>query len=349
MPQRPRLTPPMADVRRAVRSGLEEAGLSSGDLVLVACSGGADSLALAAAAVFVGAQASDALGLRVGAVIVEHGLQEVTAKVAEETAARLRELGLDPVEVVAVTVDGQSGAVTGGTEAAARDVRYAALAASARRLGAKAILLGHTLNDQAETVLLGLARGSGLKSVAGMRAVTPESGFVYLRPLLVLNRADTEAFCRDSGLSYWTDPHNSDSKFARVRVRTEALPALEAAIGPGVAEALTRTAELVRDDLDYLEAQAEKAYGDLVKLGPTGITISAAAIGALPNALASRIVHRAIGVFGANPTKAHVDQVLQLVRNWHGQKELALPSVRVFRQGHDLTLKSSKTLRPGAC
>jgi len=342
MPERPRLTPPMADVRRAVRTGFELAGLVDGDLVLVACSGGADSLALAAATAFEGPRA----GLRIGAVIIEHGLQEATKQVAADTAEVLSGLGFEQVRVVAVTVG-----TDGGTEAAARDARYVALTDAAREAGTKAVLLGHTLNDQAETVLLGLARGSGLKSIAGMEAVTPaaEGGFVWLRPLLQISRETTEAFCRDSGLNFWVDPHNSDPGFTRVRVRASAMPALEQAIGAGVVTALGRTADLVRDDLAFLESAAEAAYLATVKSGPTGVTVSAAALEDLQQALRGRVIHRCLAVFGDLPGKTHVDQVLELVLNWHGQKELTLPGVRVVRQGDTITFKSSKTLRPGAC
>ena len=164
MPQRPRLTPAIADVRRAVRESWMRQGVVSGDRILVACSGGADSLALAAAAIFEGARA----GISVGAVIVEHGLQPETKRVAEETRQKLVELGASPVEVRTVKV---SSAKAGGPEAAARTARYAALDAAADELGAKFVMLAHTLNDQAETVLLGLARGSGNRSLNAMAEV----------------------------------------------------------------------------------------------------------------------------------------------------------------------------------
>jgi tRNA(Ile)-lysidine synthase len=340
MPERPRLTPPMADVRRAVRETLAAAGVVSGDLVLVACSGGADSLALAAATAFEGKRA----GIRVGALIVEHGLEEVTKQVAIRTDAVLRSLGLEPVQVLPVTVGTE-----GGTEAAARSARYEALEKAARAAGAKAVLLGHTLNDQAETVLLGLTRGSGLRSIAGMASVTAANSLLWLRPLLEITREQTEAFCNDSGLEFWVDPHNSDAAFTRVRLRSQVLPLLESQVGPGVAEALARTATLIQDDLAFLDAEGDRAFKQLAKVTATGITISAEALAALAAAISSRVVHRCLSVFGDTPSKTHVDQVLELVRNWHGQKELTLPGVRVVRQSDDLTFKSSKTLRPGAC
>jgi tRNA(Ile)-lysidine synthase len=153
MTTRPRLTPAIADLRRAVRAALPAEGL-----VLVALSGGPDSLALAAATAF------EAAG-RAGAVIVDHGLQAGSAAIAEAAAEQARSLQLDPVIVVAVTVGAD-----GGPEAAARAARYRALSEAAASLGASAVLLGHTLDDQAETVLLGLARGSGATSLQGMRA-----------------------------------------------------------------------------------------------------------------------------------------------------------------------------------
>src|SRR5579862_3041691 len=221
----------VAEIRNAVRDCL--ADLEHGDLVLAACSGGADSLALAAALAFVAPRA----GLRAGGVTVDHGLQPGSAERAAVVAGLLRSLELDPVHSVAVTVAPAGSAA--GPEAAARAARYAALDAVASAAGAVAVLLGHTLDDQAETVLLGLARGSGGRSLAGM----PARRGVYRRPLLGLRRATTAAACAELGLVPWQDPHNPDYRFARARVRHQALPALEEALGPGVAEALARTAD----------------------------------------------------------------------------------------------------------
>ena len=267
------LSPAVAAVRNAVRASL--AGFAPGDLVLAACSGGPDSLALAAALAFVAPRA----GLRAGAVTVDHGLQEGSADRAAAVAAVLGGLGLDPVRAVAVTVDGG-----GGPEAAARTARYAALEAAAADLGATAVLLGHTLDDQAETVLLGLARGSGARSLAGM---PPRRG-IFLRPLLGVRRQVTAGACAALDLEPWADPHNADRRFARVRVRLDALPALEAALGPGVAEALARTADQLRDDAEVLEkiASSERSAGSSPDVGrvPGG----AARRGAQPGAALGR-------------------------------------------------------------
>ena len=223
--------PAVASIRNAVRQCL--ADLAPGDLVLAACSGGADSLALAAALAFVAPRA----GLRAGGVTVDHGLQDGSDGRAASVTTALAGLGLDPVRCVAVRVES-----AGGPEAAARTARYEALSRVAAETGAVAVLLGHTLDDQAETVLLGLARGSGPRSLAGM---PPRRG-VFRRPLLGLRRPVTASACAALGLEPWQDPHNGDRRFARVRVRLDALPALEAAVGPGVAEALARTADQAR-------------------------------------------------------------------------------------------------------
>ena len=285
--------------------------------MLAACSGGPDSLALAAALAFVAPRA----GLRAGAVTVDHGLQQGSADRAAEVAGALRGLGLDPVRAVAVTVDGP-----GGPEAAARAARYTALEKAAADLGASAVLLGHTLDDQAETVLLGLARGSGARSLAGM----PARRGVFVRPLLGLRRRVTADACAALGLSPWTDPHNCDRRFARVRVRLDALPALEDAVGPGVAEALARTAGQLRDDAEVLEeiAAAERVRGDS--------PLSAVSLAALPAAVRTRVLRSAALAAGCPAgalTAAHVARIEELVTAWHGQRGVDLPGgVRALRR-----------------
>jgi tRNA(Ile)-lysidine synthetase-like protein len=194
------------------------------------------------------AQEPRGAGLRAGAVVVDHRVQAGSAAVAARAGAACEGLGLDPVLVRAVHVGG-----AGGPEAAARRARYAALEAAARETGAAAVLLGHTLDDQAETVLLGLARGSGPRSLAGMAPVRGP----FRRPLLGLRRADTLAACAALGLEPWHDPTNdADGGPLRSRVRGVVLPLLERELGPGVAEALARTAAQLRADSDALDAQA---------------------------------------------------------------------------------------------
>ena len=318
-PTRPRLTPSIADIRRAVRAALPVPEPVEG-LVLVALSGGPDSLALAAAAAFEAPRA----GLRAGAVIVDHALQEGSADVAATAARQATDLGLDPVIVRRVTVDG-----AGGPEAAARSARYAALQQAAHETGASTVLLGHTLDDQAETVLLGLARGSGATSLQGM---APRTG-LYARPLLGIRRSQTEQFCLDSALEPWTDPQNSDDAYSRVRVRTSVLPMLERELGPGIAEALVRTADQLREDSDALDHFAEEIAEELADIAEAGISLPVRALEANPPALRQRLIRLAVeSEFHVSLSRAHTLEVARLVTDWHGQAALDLPGVRVERR-----------------
>ncbi|MGN6502725.1 MAG: tRNA lysidine(34) synthetase TilS [Pseudolysinimonas sp.] len=328
MPDRPRLTPAIADVRRAVRDALPVYG-ASGGLVLVALSGGPDSLALAAATAFEAPRAR----LRAGAVIVDHGLQDASAAVAERAAEQARTLGLDPVRIVRVEVG-----TGGGPEAAARTARYAALDSAADELSADVILLGHTLDDQAESVLLGLARGSGAASMQGM---APETGR-YRRPLLGIRRATTVQACADAGLEPWDDPHNVDPAYARVRVRETVLPLLERELGPGVSEALARTAEQLREDADALDAFAAELAEDIVELEEAGVSLSVSALAANPPALRQRLIRLvAASEFHVSLSRAQTLAIARLVTDWHGQAALDLPGFTAERRGSRIRLVSS--------
>ncbi|MDA2809741.1 tRNA lysidine(34) synthetase TilS [Nocardiopsis sp. RSe5-2] len=309
--------PAVAEARRAVRRAL--AGLEKGALVLVACSGGADSLALAGAAAF----AVPRMGLRAGGVTVDHGLQAGSAERADRVADALRGLGLDPVERAAVRVGRD-----GGPEGAARRARYDALDEAADRTGAAAVLLGHTADDQAETVLLGLARGSGARSLSGM---APRSGR-YVRPFLGMERARVREACAAMGLHHWEDPHNADPAFARARVRHAALPALEKEIGPGIAPALARTADLLRDDADALDGWAADA-ARAADLGHGRLDVRV--LEELPRAVRTRVLRRAAVAAGC-PAGAlsarHVAEVDRLVSEWRGQTRVDLPGGRGARR-----------------
>ncbi|MDI1465075.1 tRNA lysidine(34) synthetase TilS [Catellatospora sp. KI3] len=297
-------------------------------LVLVACSGGADSLALAAATAFVGAR----LGWQVGLVTVDHGLQAGSGQRAEQVAAWARERGLDPVEVVAVTVG-----TSGGPEAAARDARYAALADAARRHSAAAVLLGHTRDDQAETVLLALARGSGPRGLSGMPVHRDQAGVRFSRPFLDLPRADCRAACAAQGLTPWDDPHNTDPAYARSRVRAEALPALVATLGEGVVANLARTAGLLAQDTAYLDELAAAALGRC----RTGSGLAVSALRELPAALRTRALHEWAAGLGAPRTALahrHVETLDALVTAWRGQGPAYLPGgITVTRTADILT------------
>lgn len=290
--------------------------------MLVALSGGADSLALAAATAFEAPRA----GLRAGAVIVDHGLQDASADVASAAAEAARALGLDPVLVRLVEVTGE-----GGPEASARAARYAALDAAAAETGAEIVLLGHTLDDQAETVLLGLARGSGGASLAGM----PARAGRYARPLLGIRRATTRQACLDAGLAPWDDPHNADPAYTRVRVRESVLPLLEAELGPGVAEALARTAEQLREDEQAFTSQIDELIEELCEPAEAGIAVSARALAANPAALRQRIIRHVIASeFGVSLSRTQTLEVARLVTDWHGQGPIDLPGgIRATRAG----------------
>jgi tRNA(Ile)-lysidine synthase len=332
--RRPRLTPPIADVRRAVRAVLPEAASASdpAPLVLVALSGGADSLALAAATAFEAPRA----GLRAGAVIVDHGLQDASADVAAAASDAARALGLDPVIMRRVEVTGE-----GGPEASARRARYAALDAVAAETGATLVLLGHTLDDQAETVLLGLARGSGTASLAGMPARTGR----YARPLLGIRRVTTRQACLDARLTPWDDPHNTDAAYARVRVRERVLPVLEAELGPGVAEALARTAEQLREDDEAFTSQIDELVEELCEPAEAGIAVSVGALAANPAALRQRIIrHVVASEFGISLSRTQTLEVARLVTDWHGQGPLDLPGgIRAQRERGLIVFQNSGT------
>ncbi|MBR8742014.1 tRNA lysidine(34) synthetase TilS [Nocardiopsis sp. MG754419] len=302
----------VAAVRSAVRRVLS--ALPDGTTVLVGCSGGADSLALAGALAF----EAPRMGRAAGAVTVDHGLQEGSTARAEGTAEVLRGLGLDPVDVATVRVTGD-----GGPEAAARRARYDALDTALRERAPAVVLLGHTMDDQAETVLLGLARGSGARSLAGMPAVFGD----YRRPLLELDRATVRKACRLMGLHPWEDPHNHDPRFARSRVRHEALPALEKALGPGIATALARTATLLRADADTLDALAEDLH-DRARAAGAGDGLAVEPLEEADAALRTRVLRRAAldsGCPATDLTARHVRELERLVTDWHGQAHIDLP------------------------
>ena len=317
------LHPSVAAVRLAVRRAL--ADLDPGDTVVVACSGGADSLALLAATVFEGVRES----WQVIGATVDHGLQEESAERADRVVAQMRELGV--AESVAARVRVEAPGI--GPEAAAREARYAVLAQIAERFSARAVLLGHTLDDQAETVLLGLARGSGGRSLQGMRRAFE----VYRRPLLDVPRADTETACLVQGIEFWSDPHNDEERFSRVRVRTKVLPLLEQELGPGLAATLARTADLLRADVSYLDSVAGSAL-DTVREGDG---LSVAVLEQLADAIRSRVLRLAAveaGVPSAELFHGHVVELDRLVTDWHGQKWVDLPGhLRALR--HDGLLR----------
>ena len=308
----------VAATRKAVRAALTRLAAEGARVVIVACSGGADSLALADAVAF----EAPKLGLTSHAVVIDHGLQADSGEVAASAAAQCRALGLDCPAPVRVAV--ALGSEADGPEAAARQARYAALEAVALDLEREsrapvAVLLGHTRNDQAEQVLLGLARGSGARSLAGM----PSRRGRFVRPFLALDRATTESACAAAGLTPWKDPHNEDPAYTRVRAR-RILTDLEDALGPGIAAALARTADLLRADADHLDALADQALATLAADQPVAV----ADLITLPDAIRTRVwrlLALRAGARANDLSATHVARLDALITDWHGQGPLQLP------------------------
>ena len=334
---RPRLDPAVADTRRAVRTllaqALDDRTVRPGDLVLVALSGGPDSLALAAATAFEAPKQD----LRAGAVVVDHALQAGSEAVASRASRQASELGLAPVTVRRVAVGSE-----GGPEGAAREARHASIAQVASETGSALVLFGHTLDDQAESVLLGLARGSGPDSLSGMAPLTRrDSGPAYGRPLLGVRRHTTRQACTAAGLAPWDDPQNDDPAFTRVRVRNRLMPALERELGAGVPEALARTADQLREDAAALDHFAEEMAEDLAEHSEAGISLSVPELAANPPALRQRLVRLAVeSEFGVTLSRVQTLEVCRLVTDWSGQGPIDLPGVQASRSGDRLAFSA---------
>lgn len=311
----------MVDARVSIRSAVRPflAELEAGDSYLVAVSGGADSLALAAALLI----ESKEFALNPIAITIDHQLQENSHQQAERVSEQLKELGYVQVIIKKVLVTLES-----GLESGARDARYAALMESMAETKAVKVFLGHTHNDQAETVLLGLARGSGARSLSGMAA---KNG-IYLRPLLSITREETEAACNQWKLDFWNDPHNLNTEFTRVKIRRELIPYLEEHLDPGISRALVRSASLLRDDADALDQWAERESGDL----------ECDRLAALPKAIRTRLIRKAALAAGATPGQLTFEQVGAidaLICAWKGQGAVSLAGgVKVERISGRLSL-----------
>lgn len=321
-------------------------------LVLVACSGGRDSMALAAVSHIV----CTSMGVRCGAVIVDHGLQEGSEQVAGEAANHCRALGLGPVIVRNATVQARGE----GLEAAARQARYNELCAAARESGAIAVLLAHTMDDQAETVLIGLLRSRGVDALAGMPQVFTRSGVTFARPLLTLTRAETTGICEDLGVEYWDDPTNGDAVDGelpddyplRSRVRHDLLPAIERFAGFNVTRHFAESARLARMDKEYLDQRSDEVMGEAVTTVDwpassaavstdtpracaaddtndsghgIGLMIGVKRIAREPEAIRLRVIAHALSQAGVNASAAQIAAIDRLVVDWHGQGGVSLP------------------------
>lgn len=311
----------MIDASVAVRSAVKPflLQLEAGDSFLVAVSGGADSLALAAALLI----EAKPLALNPIAITIDHQLQESSHLQAEKVSKQLKEFGYGQVIIKKVVVTTSS-----GIEAGARQARYQAITESMEETKSAKVFLGHTHDDQAETVLLGLARGSGARSLSAMAF---ENG-IYIRPLLSLKRHVTELACKELGLEIWSDPHNFDNDFTRVRVRREVIPYLEENLDPGISKALVRTAALLRDDADALDLWADREGGDLDCLR----------LAQLPRAVRTRIIRKAAFTAGTTPGELTYEQIMAidaLICAWKGQGAVSLAGgVKVERISGRLSL-----------
>lgn len=321
-------------------------------LVLVACSGGRDSMALAAVSHIV----CTSMGVRCGAVIVDHGLQAGSEQVASEAADRCRALGLGPVIVRNATVQARGE----GLEAAARQARYDELCAAAHESGAIAVLLAHTMDDQAETVLIGLLRSRGVDALAGMPQVFTRSGVTFARPLLTLTRDETTGLCEDLGVEYWDDPTNGDAVDGelpddyplRSRVRHDLLPAIERFAGFNVTRHFAESAQLARMDKEYLDQRSDEVMGEAVAAVDwpassaavstdtpracaaddtndsghgIGLMIGVKRIAREPEAIRLRVIAHALSQAGVNASAAQIAAIDRLVVDWHGQGGVSLP------------------------
>jgi len=309
-------------IRSAVRNALTDC--TAGDLILVAVSGGADSLALAYAL----SLEAPKLALRIEGVTIDHQLQSQSSVQAEKVVAALSKMGIQKTHVIKVDVD-----ITDGLEASARRARYAALDACAEKTGAALILLGHTRDDQSESVLLGLARGSGARSLSAMAMRNGK----YVRPLLAITREETLGTCAEAQLDPWDDPHNADKTFTRVRVRHDVIPNLEKNLGPGISAALARTASLLRDDADALDQLADEEFA---AHEPLSLDINR--LEKLPKAIRTRVLRMAIYAAGApsgSLSADHITPIEAFITDWRGQGPSDLPGgVRVSRISGRLSL-----------
>ena len=313
-------TPALWQIRKAVKPWLSD----SAQPVLFGCSGGADSMALAVALFM------ESSNTKVIPIVIDHGLQEGSAQITSQTIERLKQIGFTQVESARAQVT-----MTDGLEASARRARYQLFNQFIETYQPKYFLLAHTLNDQAENVLLGLARGSGARSLSGMAV----KNNVFVRPLLKISRELTTAACSEARIEIWSDPHNEDLRFTRVRVRKNLLPIIEDNLGPGITEALVRSADLLRDDADALDGFAAEYFN---QADPFNLDVKE--LERLPKAITTRVLRLAIYKAGApsgSLSAEHIAAAQALISDWHGQKEVSLPgNVKLLRNSGRITLST---------
>lgn len=357
------LHPALAQGRSALRALIARAKLPPGTPLIVAVSGGSDSMALAHIARFV----ANKDGYRIVCVTVDHGVREGSANEAALVARWLRDEGIEDVRTIRVQIDKD-----GGPEAGARNARYSTLESVAIETGG-VVLLGHTQDDQAETLLLGLSRGSGPRSLAGMAPLaqlpTSTRDTLALRPLLHIRRRDLRAALRSENVAWVDDPTNEpdgewrakDGKpLTRNAIRHTALPALREAVGDGVTRALADTADLLRRDNDALdmiagqELERMKNEGSYVettdtekvaRVGETVIVVQRESLLRLHPALSTRILRLCALKCGARAgelSRTHIDSMEKITRGQHGHRYADIPGAQCERRGKLIVLSGVK-------
>ncbi len=323
------INPPI-EMQNAVQNLLKD--FDAGDLVLVGCSGGADSLALAWTTLVVGKR----LELKTGAVIVDHQLIPESNSVALNAKKQCEELGIQEVIIKKVNVEQNHE----GLEAAARIARYEAFENVLHETNAQAILLAHTQDDQAETVLMRLTRGSGAKSLSGMAQVSGK----YLRPFLHLRKKLVHDSLDLIGLKAWQDPANTDHQFLRVKVRNELMPKIVEVLGESAISSLDKTSQLLRLDNQALEELAQQFFDSQKDVKTNGLEISE--LEKLPEAIRTRVLRIFAIASGVHPgpfSFEHIEAIDALVKNWHGQGNVDLPGfIQATRVDGSLRFVASK-------
>jgi tRNA(Ile)-lysidine synthase len=305
-----------------------------GARVLVAVSGGPDSLCLLHALV----RLQRLLAIDPICVHFDHALRKGSSEDAEYVRRQARRLGAPFVLRRATSRPAKGDSV----EAWARTVRYEALTEVLEERGGGVVAVGHTADDQAETVLLALLRGGGLEAISGMK---PVSG-PLVRPLLETTREETEAFCRSLGLRPRRDPMNERAAFMRVGIRSRVIPRLERALGRNLRSTLARSATLLQRDAEFLDQLAAAARPELVATsGPDEVLLRRDRLAGLAPAIVGRIVRRAMLDLGTLPEAGHVDAVIGLGDARRGQS-IALPGGLLARREREYVRLSRPSPRP---
>jgi tRNA(Ile)-lysidine synthase len=308
-------------VLQVVRDALRRhAFLAGGETILVAVSGGADSSAL----LYMLTRLAPQWGLRLHVLHVDHGLRDDSARDAAMVVGLAQRLGV-PADVVRVEVQGG-----GSLEEAARRARYGALEAAAGRLGAHRIAVGHTADDQAETVVMRILTGSGLRGLAGIPAARGR----IIRPLLDLRRYEVERVLSEAGLGWVEDATNRDPRFLRNRIRHHVLPLLAAAYHGDVVGDLGRVAARARRTVEALDAFAVAELERLAVGNDDSLTLPRARLAALPPTVAAEVLRLAAARLGRQaPLRAWAYRGLARVLGPPPPRPFSLGAVRIEVSG----------------